>query len=46
MVIEERGSSWLVYDAGQTDRVLLSIGDRRDRFIAENVAVTIATALD
>ncbi len=36
---------WMVWREGAQRRVMLSIGDRRDRFVAMNVAVTIARAL-
>jgi len=45
MVIERTGSSWIVYDETRRDRIMLSIGDRRDGFVAGNAAVSIASAL-
>jgi hypothetical protein len=36
---------WTVWRDGAQRRVMLSIGDRRDRFVAENVAITIGGAL-
>jgi hypothetical protein len=45
MAIERTASSWIVYDETVSDRIMLSIGERRDRFVAGNVAVTIASAL-
>jgi hypothetical protein len=36
---------WTIWREGAQRRVMLSVGDRRDRFVAENVAVTIAGAL-
>lgn len=36
---------WTVWREGAQRRVMLSIGDRRDRFVAANVAMTIAGAL-
>jgi hypothetical protein len=45
MVIERTASSWIVYDETERDRIMLSIGERRDLFVAQNVAVSIAIAL-
>jgi hypothetical protein len=36
---------WTIWREGAQRRVMLSIGDRRDRFVAENAAASIAGAL-
>jgi hypothetical protein len=45
MAIERTASSWIVYDETEHEHLMLSIGERRDRFVARNVAVSIAIAL-
>ena len=51
IVLRRNGSAvtidgWVIWDEGPQRRVMLSIGDRRDRFVAANVAKTIAGCFD
>jgi hypothetical protein len=45
MVVEDVGTTWVVWREGIQRRAMLSIGDRRDAFVADNAAVSIAGAL-
>jgi hypothetical protein len=45
MMVEDVGTSWVVWREGVQRRAMLSIGDRRDAFVADNAAASIAGAL-
>lgn len=45
VTIEAASGSWFVWREGPQRRVMLSIASRRDAFVADNTATTIATAL-
>lgn len=39
------GATWTIWREGPQRRVMMAIGERRDAFVAENAARTIASAL-
>jgi hypothetical protein len=45
VTIAPESGSWFVWREGPQRRVMLSIANRRDAFVADNTATTIATAL-
>lgn len=45
VTIESGATSWFVWKEGPQRRVLLSISARRDAFVADTAAVTIAVSL-
>ncbi len=45
VTLRKTSEAWVVWREGVQSRVMCTIGERRDRFVADNVAETIASAL-
>ncbi len=45
VTLRKTGEAWVVWRDGAQPRVMCTIEERRDRFVADNVAGTIASAL-
>jgi hypothetical protein len=45
-MVEDVGTSWVVWRESAQRRVMISVGDRREAFVADDAAVTIAGALE